>query len=132
MSVHVDANILIDVLSDDPVWADWSLDALTRNALHGIACSLVVYAEASVEFETQEDLDHWFDGLGLEVMNMPRAALFLAAKVHILYRRRGGLKTSTLPDFLIGAHARVAGATLLTRDPARFRSYFPDVELISP
>jgi predicted nucleic acid-binding protein len=132
VSVHVDANILIDVLSDDPVWADWSLDALTRNAPNGIACNPVVYAEVSVEFDTHEDLNRWFDGLGMAVMNVPRAALFLAAKAHIQYRRRGGLKTSTLPDFFIGAHAMVAGAPLLTRDPARFRTYFPDLELIAP
>ena len=131
--VLVDANVLIDIATDDPAWADWSAEALARA---GVAARLVInpliYAEVSVAFGRIEDLDRVLPEAMFRREPLPWEAGFLAGKAFLAYRRRGGTRTGVLPDFYIGAHAAVARYRLLTRDRGRFASYFPTVELIAP
>ena len=129
----VDTNVLVDVLQNDPQWADWSIAQLRAQAtLHALAINPVVYAEISLSFSTLEALDEVVVTLGLEVCEIPRPALFLAAKAYAQYRRRGGSRQQVLPDFFIGAHAAVQGWPLLTRDARRFRTYFPTLDVVAP
>ena len=129
----VDTNVLIDVLQDDPQWADWSLAQLrAQSQLHALAINPVIYAEMSLSFSTLEGLDAVVAELGLELHELPRPALFLAGKAFVRYRRLGGNKQQVLPDFFIGAHAAVQGWPLLTRDAARFRTYFPRLRVLAP
>lgn len=131
--VLVDTNVLIDVLQDDPQWADWSTAQLRAQAqLHELAINPIVYAELSLAFEAADELDELVEGMALRVLELPRAALFLAGKAFAKYRRHGGARPSVLPDFLIGAHAAVAGLPIVTRDVRRYRTYFPTVELLAP
>ncbi|MBS0193699.1 MAG: type II toxin-antitoxin system VapC family toxin [Proteobacteria bacterium] len=129
----VDTNVLIDVLSDDPTWADWSLAQLrTQSRLHELAINPVIYAELSLAFESVEALDDAVAGMELTLAHLSRPALFLAGKAFVRYRRQGGSRHNVLADFFIGAHAAVAGYGILTRDVRRYRNYFPTVELIAP
>ena len=129
----VDANVLLDVATADPRWAAWSEGQLDAAALRGpLVISDIAYAEVSVGYARVEDVDAVLAATGIEVHPVPRAGLFLAGKVFRAYRARGGTRTGVLPDFLIGAHAATAGLPLLTRDVARYRSYFPAVTLIAP
>ena len=129
----VDTNVLIDVLEDDPRWADWSVNQLrTQAQIHPLVINPIIYAELSLAFNTFEALDAVLDKLGFALREVPRPALFLAGKAFARYRKAGGSKTGVLPDFLIGAHAAVERWTLLTRDAQRYRAYFPSVELSTP
>ena len=129
----VDTNILLDLVTDDPKWADWSTAQLEAASLRGpLLINDIVYAELSVRYDRIEELDALLDELGLDISPVPRAALFLAGKVFMRYRKSGGLRTGVLPDFFVGAHAAVSGLPLLTRDGRRYRAYFPSLELISP
>jgi len=129
----VDTNVLIDVLEDDPAWADWSIRQLRyQSKLHQLVINPIIYSELSLTFSTVEALDQTVAELGLGMIGLPKPALFLAGKAFLLYRRQGGTKSNVLGDFFIGAHAAVARYTLLTRDTRRYRSYFPSVELLSP
>lgn len=129
----VDTNVLIDVLDDDPQWADWSLEQLrTQSRLHELAINPVIYAELSLAFESVEALDAAVAGMELVLAPLPRPALFLAGKAFARYRHRGGSRHNVLADFFIGAHAAVSGCGILTRDVRRYRDYFPTVELIAP
>ena len=129
----VDTNVLLDVLTDDPRWYDWSATELSRAALRGpLLVNDVVLAELSTRYEQIEEVDAAIAELSLEHVEMPRLALFAAAKVFQVYRKRGGTRTGVLPDFFIGAHAAAAGLPLLTRDARRYQTYFPTVELIAP
>jgi predicted nucleic acid-binding protein len=129
----VDTNVLLDVVTDDPDWADWSIATMEAAALEGPLCiNDVVYAELSIRYERIEDLEAMLEDAALEIAPPPRAALFLAGKVFAQYRRSGGTRTGVLPDFFIGAHATVTGIPLLTRDGRRYRSYFPTLQLIAP
>lgn len=129
----VDTNVLLDLVTDDPKWADWSLSQLEAASLDGsLLINDAVYAELAVRYERIEHLEAFVDGAGLEMTSMPRAALFLAGKVFTQYRRAGGSRTGVLPDFFIGAHAAVAQLPLLTRDVRRYRTYFPSLKLIAP
>ena len=131
--ILVDSCVLIDVIEMDAQWADWSQAALDEWGRHGPVCiNPVVYAELSPDFSDPAALDKVLDGVGIEFREMPRSALFLAARAHQAYRRRGGAHTGVLPDFFIGAHACVLGCPLLTRDPRRFRGAFPDLIVIAP
>lgn len=129
----VDTNVLLDLVTNDADWAEWSIARLEEAALEG---SLVIndgiYAELSVRYDRIEDLDAMLAEAQIEIAPMPREALFLAGKVFQRYRSAGGTKTAVLPDFFIGAHAAVTGAVLLTRDDRRYRAYFPTVRLIDP
>lgn len=129
----VDTNVLVDVLEDDPEWADWSIGQLrTQSRVHRLVINPVIYAELSLTFSTVEALDQVLSGMQLPVVEMPRPALFLAGKAFAQYRRRGGTKGNVLADFFIGAHAAVAGWPILTRDGSRYQSYFPTVNLVMP
>lgn len=129
----VDTNVLLDVLTSDPDWAEWSLAALDAAALQGpLLINDVIYAELSVRFDRITALEAFLDDTGLELAPTPRPALFLAGKAFVRYRKVGGTRTGVLSDFFIGAHAAATGIPLLTRDVRRYRTYFPKVELISP
>lgn len=129
----VDTNVLLDVATEDPVWADWSLEQLDLAARQGmIAINGVIYAELSIGYESMDDLDILLAAEAIELLPIPREALFLAGKAFLRYRKSGGVRTGTLPDFFIGAHAEVSGLPLLTRDPRRYETYFPRVALIAP
>jgi predicted nucleic acid-binding protein len=132
-AVLVDSNVLIDVLAPDPDWEAWSSDALRRAADRAVlVINPIVFAEVSFGYTTIEALDDALDREQLKREALPWAAAFLAGRAYLDYRRRGGERRSPLPDFFIGAHAAVAGYGLLTRDPARYRTYFPRLELIAP
>jgi predicted nucleic acid-binding protein len=129
----VDTNVLVDVLQNDPQWAEWSIGQLRAQAqLRELAINPVVYAELSLSFSTFEALDRVVATMELAMHEVPRPALFLAGKAYLQYRRRGGSKAQVLPDFFIGAHAAVEGWPLLTRDASRFRTYFPGLQVIAP
>jgi predicted nucleic acid-binding protein len=131
--VLVDTNVLIDVVQDDPDWSDWSIGQLRAlAAVHELVINPIVYAELSLSFSTLEALDAIVRRLALSRREVPDAALFVAGKAFVRYRRHGGARSQVLPDFFIGAHAAVEGWPLLTRDAARFRSYFPTLEVIAP
>lgn len=129
----VDTNVLLDVLTQDPRWFGWSSQSLTEAFDRGrVVINPVIYSEVSVGFDAIEELDDALPSEYVEREPLPWEAGFLAGKAFVSYRRRGGTKTSPLPDFYIGAHAAVRGHRLLTRDPARFRTYFPRLEVIAP
>jgi hypothetical protein len=129
----VDTNVLVDVLQDDPQWAQWSIEQLRAQArVHELVINPVVYAELSLSFSSLESLDRVVLAMELTLRQIPRPALFLAGKAYLQYRRRGGGKTQVLPDFFIGAHAATQGWALLTRDASRFRTYFPSLEVVAP
>jgi predicted nucleic acid-binding protein len=129
----VDTNVLVDVLQNDPQWADWSIAQMrAQSSLHALVINPIIYAEMSLSFSTLEALDDVVCTLALELREIPRPALFLAAKAYAQYRRRGGSKLQVLPDFFIGAHAAVEGWPLLTRDASRFRTYFPTLDVVAP
>ena len=131
--ILVDTNVLIDVLEDEPVWADWSIQQRrAQSQIHELAINPIIYAELSQTFSSFEALDDVVTQLGLAVQEVPRPALFLAGKAFVRYRKVGGGKNNVLADFFIGAHAAVKKLPLLTRDAKRYRSYFPSVELIVP
>jgi predicted nucleic acid-binding protein len=131
--ILVDTNVLLDVLEADARWAAWSERQLEAAAIRDRLCiNLVGYAELSVAFARLEELDSVLDEAHVAVEEIPREALFLAGKAFLAYRRRGGPRRGVLPDFFIGAHAAVASAPILTRDMARYRTYFPTVELLGP
>lgn len=132
-SFLIDANVLLDVFTRDSEWLDWSREALADAARAGvIGINPVIYAEVSVGFEDLRVLDERLPPSVIRRMPLPYPAGFLAAKAHQAYRRRGGTRVSTLPDFYIGAHALVAGLTLVTRDPRRYRTAFPTLKLVAP
>lgn len=129
----VDTNVLVDILEDEPEWADWSIGQLrAQSKVHPLAINPVIYAELSLTFSTVEALDDTIAQLGLAVLELPRPALFLAGKAFVRYRQQGGKKNNVLADFFIGAHAAVLGCSLLTRDTRRYQNYFPSVKLITP
>jgi hypothetical protein len=129
----VDTNVLLDVLTDDPAWLDWSAEHLDRQAAQGpIIVNEVIYAELSVGFAGEDGVADALDELAVEFHRTPVPALFLAGKACLRYRRAGGTRTGVLPDFFIGAHAQVTGLPILTRDARRYRAYFPEVEVIAP
>ena len=129
----IDTNVLLDLVTNDPAWADWSISQLDAASLKGsLAIDDVIYAELSVRFDTIEALDAVLYEANVVMETIPRPALFLAGKVFQRYRAAGGQRTGVLPDFFIGAHAAVAGFSLLTRDAQRYRSYFPTIDLITP
>jgi predicted nucleic acid-binding protein len=129
----VDSSVILDVVTEDAEWLEWSASALERQAEHSVlVINPVVYAEVSIRFQRIEDLDDALPATTFRRDPLPWEAAFLAGKCFLTYRRRGGVRRSPLPDFYIGAHAAVAGMTLLTRDPTRYRSYFPSLEVIGP
>lgn len=129
----VDSNVFLDILTDDPTWAPWSIESLERMLDQGpVAINPIVYAEVSVGLDRIEELDTVLPETSFRREPLPYSAGFLAGKAFLAYRHRGGTRSAPLPDFYIGAHAAVAGYRLLTRDAQRYRTYFPRVELITP
>jgi predicted nucleic acid-binding protein len=129
----VDSCVLIDVLADDPQWADWSLDQLDRlGSQSPLVINPLILAEVSPRFERAADLERALVGLPLRREALPWDAAFLAGQAFKAYRQRHGKKTSPMPNFYIGAHALVAGMRLLTRDAPRYANYFPKLSLIAP
>jgi len=132
MAILVDTNVIVDVLTDDPQWADWSIEQLESNAGGGLIINPVVYAELCFGSPSVDFVDHVVRRFALAYREIPRQGLFRAAKAFARYRGRQGAKTSVLPDFLIGGHAEAEGLPLLTRDTKRLSGYFPSVMLICP
>jgi predicted nucleic acid-binding protein len=131
--IFVDTNVLLDIVSDDPVWADWSTARMEEADLAGGAVANdIVYAEFSLQYDTLNELDDALGGLNVRIEAIPKEALFLAARAHQNYRQAGGARAGVLSDFFVGAHAAVTGRTLLTRDARRYRTYFPQLELVAP
>jgi predicted nucleic acid-binding protein len=129
----VDTNVVLDLVTDDPKWADWSIAQMDAASLRGaLAINDVVCAELSVRFATIEGLDAFLANSRMDILPIPRSALFLAGKAFQRYRAQGGVRTGVLPDFFIGAHAAIVDFPLVTRDPQRFRTYFPKISLITP
>lgn len=128
-----DSSVILDIVTEDPAWSEWSADALAQALDDGsLVINPIVYAEVSVGFDRIEDLDDAVPADDFQREALPNEAGFLAGKAFLAYRRRGGQKRSPLSDFFIGAHAAVRGYRLLTRDAARYRTYFPTVTLIAP
>ena len=131
--ILVDTNVILDVVQDDPVWGEWSQGQLDACAVREeLGINTVIYAELSIAFARIEELEDTVHTAGLRFLDIPREALFLAGKAFLAYRKRGGTRTGVLPDFFIGAHAAVMSLPLLTREAARYRTYFPGVALITP
>ncbi len=129
----VDTNVLVDVLGDDPTWADWSEHQLRiQSQVHELLINAVIYAELSLLFDSVKAVDNAVEGLGLTLQEIPKPALFLSSRAFVKYRREGGTKSNVLADFFIGAHAAVLNCGILTRDGRRYRNHFPRVALIMP
>ena len=129
----VDANVLLDVFTDDPRWRSWSERAIRDAILVGqVGINPIVYAETSLAFADAETLDRQLEELMLERLPLPYEAAFGAARAYRAYRRAGGVRSAPLPDFYIGAHAAADNLTLVTREARRVRTYFPTVKLVSP
>jgi predicted nucleic acid-binding protein len=129
----IDTNVLIDLATNDPNWADWSQRQLELASLQGpLEINDIIYAELSVGFDRMEAVDAFLEGAGIQLVYLPTSALFLAGKAFGQYRKAGGARTSILADFFIGANAAVRQIPLLTRDARKYRTYFPGIEIISP
>jgi hypothetical protein len=131
--VFVDSCILLDLFTDDPKWANWSESVLGKySQSNTLFINSIVYTEVSIGFNRIEEVEKAIEQVGVKVLEIPREALFLAGKVFLDYRRNKGNKSSPLPDFFIGAHAAVSSFDLITRDSARYKTYFPSITLICP
>ena len=129
----VDSNVLLDVITEDPSWFEWSSETLIEAAESGpLFINPIIFAEVSVRFARIEEVEAVVPPSDFRRLGLPLEAAFLAGKAFVRYRRRGGVRTSTLPDFFIGAHAAVLGLGLVTRDGSRYADYFPTVSLVSP
>jgi hypothetical protein len=128
--VLVDSNIIIDIVRHDPVWTDWSVDTLSQ--FKDTRINPIIYAELCYPENSPDEVDELLEKLELGYSELPREALFLASQAFRKYREAGGVQTSPLPDFFIGAHAAALGIPLITRDPTRYQNYFPIIKLITP
>lgn len=129
----VDSNVILDVVTEDRRWVEWSQSALVQAADEGaLAINPIIYAEVSIGFSRIETLDDVLNPSIFHRLPLPWEAGFLAGKCFGRYRRLGGNRRSPLPDFYIGAHAAVSGLALLTRDPSRYRTYFPTLTIVAP
>jgi predicted nucleic acid-binding protein len=129
----VDTNVLLDVLERTPAWGEWSAQQMRiQSQVHQLAVNPVIYAEVSPVFETPGQFDGRLVEMELTYRELSHEALFLAGHAHRRYRRSGGPRDTILADFLIGAHAAVLGCGIITRDPRRYRTYFPRVPLVTP
>lgn len=129
----VDSNVLLDVLTEDADWFDWSAAMLQQAAHDGpLVINPIIYAEVSAGFTRIEELDEALPRAYYRRAELPWEAGFLAGQAYVRYRRRGGARRPPMPDFYVGAHAAIAGFTLLTRDARRYRAYFPTLTIIAP
>lgn len=133
MTVLVDTNVLVDIAVRDPQWLAWSRGQLMRLAKHEpLVINPIIYSEFSVRYSDRDVVDDLLPASEFHRENLPWAAAFAAGVAFRIYRRAGGGRDRVLPDFLIGAHAAIRGHKILTRDPRGYRSYFPDLDIISP
>ena len=131
--ILIDSCVLLDLFTNDPQWANWSERILdTFSQTNTLYINTIVYTEISIGFTKIEVLDEAISELGIKVLEIPREALFLTGKTFLKYRRNKGAKKSPLPDFFIGAHAAISKFTLVTRDVAKYKTYFPQINLVSP
>jgi len=131
--VLVDSNVLLDIIKNDPVSADWSAQMLAEHLQQdALVINPIIHAEIAFDFDSIEAVDEALPASDFEYAAIPREASFLAARCHAQYRASGGTRAMILPDFLIGAHAVIERMALLTRDVRRYRSHFPGLELICP
>ena len=129
----LDTNVLLDIVTADPIWQRWSMDQFRQASEDGpILLNPIIYAELAPGFETRASLDRWLRPSLFRRLALPYEAGFRAGHAFLAYRQRGVSKSSPLPDFYIGAHAETEGVTLVTRDDARYRTYFPKLKLITP
>ena len=129
----LDANVLLDLVTDDPTWAEWSRRQIEAAALRGrLFINPVIYAEVSIGFRRIEEWESVLSAIAVQLVEIPRPALFLAGKAFRAYRHKGGRKAGVPPDFFIGAHAAVAELPLLCRDRGRYPTYFRSLQLIAP
>lgn len=129
----LDSNVLLDIVTADATWIAWSSDQFRRAAKAGpVLINPIIYAELAPAFDSQAALDHWLRPNHFRRLPLPYEAGFRASRAFVEYRSRGGTKTAPLPDFYIGAHAETAGFTLVTRDEMRYRTYFPELKLLTP
>lgn len=127
--IIVDSNVILDIITDDPVWAEWSVRTLEQQK-EALSINPIIYAEVSVKIPSIEQLDDILRPF--KRLNLPYEAGFLAGKVFFSYKENEGIKTNPLPDFFIGAHAAILSVPLITRDIQRYKTYFPTLKLISP
>lgn len=131
--IYVDSNVILDTFGNDPVWGPWSRARLRDGRLDDrLVTGWIVAAEVGHYLKSAEQLEHSLEQLSIELVDEDFKTAWAAGQVYREYRKRGGERASLLPDFLIGGHAQALGATVLTRDPRRFRSYFPELPLITP
>ena len=131
--ILIDSCILLDLFTNDPKWGDWSENILGKySQTNTLYINSIVYTEISIGFEKIEELEKAIYQLDIKVLEIPREALFLTGKAFLKYRRSKGTKNSPLPDFFIGAHASVAKFSLITRDVAKYKIYFPQIDLVNP
>jgi predicted nucleic acid-binding protein len=133
MDILVDSNVILDIITQDKKWFRWSSEALAHYAEdHILNINPIIFAETSIAFTRIEDIEVTLPPRYFRRLPLPWEAAFLAGKCYQNYRRKGGEKRSTLPDFYIGAHAALKGMTLMTRDKSRYRTYFPKLNIIAP
>ncbi len=131
--IFIDSCVLLDLFTNDPKWGNWSEDVLSQySQTNTLFINSIVYTQISIGFNRIEEVEDAVEQVGVKVLEIPREALFLAGKTFLEYRRKKGTKSSTLPDFFIGAHATVSSFDLVTRDIAKYRTYFPNIKLICP
>jgi predicted nucleic acid-binding protein len=131
--ILVDSNVILDILTIDPKWYQWSANKLSYlSESHNLIINDIIYTEISIGFDKIEDLDDVISESFFKILPIPKSALFLAGKAFLNYKRKNGSKNLVLPDFFIGAHAAILKIPLLTRDISRYKTYFPTIELISP
>jgi len=133
MGILVDSNVILDIVTEDPEWFQWSSETLASYADRNIlAINPIIYAEVSMGFDRIEEVEEVLPPAYYHRLQLPWETAFLAGKCFLKYRKRGGTKRSPLPDFFIGAHAIIMGMTLITRDVSRYRTYFPKLNIVSP
>ena len=131
--ILVDSCVLLDLFTNDPNWANWSQNILERyNQTNTLYINSIIYTEVSIGFNKIEEVEKPLADLGIKVLEIPREALFLTGKVFLKYRKNKGTKSAPLPDFFIGSHASVSNFDLITRDRAKYKTYFPQIKLIHP
>ena len=131
--IFIDSCILLDLFTNDPIWADWSEKTLNKYAqTNTLYINSIIYTEVSIGFNKIEEVERALSELAIKVIEIPREALFLAGKVFLKYKKNRGIKKSPLPDFFIGAQATVSQFDLMTRDSAKYKTYFPSLKLIHP
>ncbi|MFA6037661.1 MAG: type II toxin-antitoxin system VapC family toxin [Legionellales bacterium] len=131
--VLVDSCVILDIITEDPVWFNWSAEALENAANNEqLFINPIIYSEVSIGYQKIEELEAVLPSNVFVRLNLPWEAAFLAGKAFLKYRKAGGARSLPLPDFFIGAHAMVSQLQLLTRDPRKFKNYYPKIDIISP